>query len=120
MGLLKTVRLCTLLIIGAAGVPALADKSLDDELDAEWGDTRVKAITVESPKDRYTARLKLLEGRREDALTRCKAKSGGGRYCSNQVEEVFRRDLRGLEKQFEGQIDELPRPQIKPKGFGQG
>ncbi len=119
MGLMKTVRMCALLAICASGGPALADKSLDDELDAEWGDKRIKTITVESPKDRYMARLKLIEGQRDSLTARCKIRVES-RNCVAQVGEDFRRDLRRLEKEFEDQIEELPKSRVKPKGFGRG
>jgi U3 small nucleolar ribonucleoprotein component len=119
MGLLKIVRVGILLMLGASSLPALADKSLDEELDAEWGEKRVKTITVESPMDRYMARLKLIEGRRDDLTVRCKIRVES-RNCVAEVEKDFRRDLRTLEKEFEDQIEELPKSRVKPKGFGHG
>ena len=118
MGLMNTVRVCTLLVICANSVPALADKSLDDELEAEWGDKRIKTTTVAAPKDRYMARLKLIEGRRDFATERCKTKAEGARYCMKHVNEDYNHDLRRLDKEFESQLDEIPKPHAKPKGFG--
>lgn len=119
MGLPSAVRVYGLLILSACNVTARADAALDAELEAEWGGKRVKTVTVESPKDRYSARLKLLEAKRDSALVRCKTK-GSARYCEHYSEEQFRRDLRALAQQFEGQLDEIPKRQATPKGFGDG
>ena len=53
MGLPSAVRVYGLLILSACNVNARADAALDAELEAEWGDKRVKTVTVESPADRY-------------------------------------------------------------------
>ncbi len=119
MGLPSAVRVYGLLILSACNVTARADAALDAELEAEWGGKRVKTVTVESPKDRYSARLKLLEAKRDSAVLRCKTK-GSARYCEHYSEEQFRRDLRALAQQFEGQLDEIPKRQATPKGFGDG
>jgi hypothetical protein len=101
------------LVIGAglgAGV-ACADEDLDAELDAEWGDKRVKTQTIETSESRYQARLRQLEAGRDARLARC---TDG--YCRKYAEEDFRRELRGLASEFEGQLDEFPAPDKRAKG----
>jgi len=101
------------LVLGAGlgvGV-ACADEDLDAELDAEWGDKRVKTHTVETPASRYKARLRQLEAGLDARLARC---TDG--YCRKYADEDFRRELRGLESEFEGQIDEFPAPKKRAKG----
>lgn len=94
-----------------------ADEDLDAELDAAWGDKRTKTTTIESPKQRYEARLRILEARRDAQLQRCTQKSGGGPYCRKYSEEDFRREVRGLEREFEGQLDKFPEPRKRARGF---
>lgn len=118
MRISNAVRMWCLVILSVCGSSALADKDLDAELEAEWGSNRVKTRTLETPKSRYEARLKLIEATRDSQIARCKSRAGGTRYCANYAEEQFRRDLRTLEQQFEGQIEDMPRPRVKRKGIG--
>lgn len=113
----RWIQVCGLLILSAFSGQALADADLDAELEAEWGDRRVKTYTAETPESRYEARLKLLEANRDAEIGRCKARVGN-QYCSSYAEEQFRRELRVLEKRFEGQMEEMPKPKAKSRGFG--
>lgn len=105
--------------VGLCVAQVFADEDLDAELDAEWGDKRVKTYTADNPENRYEARVKLLEANRDAEAERCRVKSGGSRYCLNYAEENFRKEVRALQSQFEGQVEELPAPKVKSKGFGQ-
>ncbi|MGD9603578.1 MAG: hypothetical protein AB7O21_17890 [Gammaproteobacteria bacterium] len=105
------------LCAGLATPPAFGDEDLDAELDAEWGDRRVKTYTVETPESQFEARLKILEAARDAEKERCKSRSGGNRYCGNYADENFRKEVRALKKQFED-AEELPEVRRKSRGFG--
>ena len=96
------MRLIGLVLLAALCQVSFADEDLDAELNQEWGHKKVEAPTIEAPKDRYAARLKLLIGARQAALSRCH--SSRDRYCKNYAQEQFRRDKRGLDQEF-GEID---------------
>jgi hypothetical protein len=117
MRILKELALCTALVMSGWSVLAHADENLDAELDAEWGNKRIRGVVVESEKDRYLARLTMIDNRREANLARCRTKGTGTMYCSNLVEEEYRRETRALEKEFASRLDELPKREAKAKGF---
>ncbi len=96
-----------LLLLAASG--AYADEDLDAELDAEWGSSRVKTVTVQTPEAQYRARLELLRASRDAQLERCKAKGGGSNYCQNYINEQYRRDERALAAEFGDTLDESAR-----------
>lgn len=115
MEISNAVRACWLLVLSVCGSDALTADDLDAELDAQWGSKRVKTLTVETPKGRYEARMKLIEAARNSEVARCKAKAGGSRYCANYAEERFRRNLRVLQSQFEDQLDDMPQPEPRSR-----
>ncbi len=109
------------LLVALAGIApsALADADLDAELEAAWGDgNKTSAQTMLSPQKQFEARLKLLEAQRDAGLDRCRAKSGGQRYCTNYSKELFRKARRQLEEEFEGQLEDGEMSRNESKGFG--
>ena len=96
------MRLIVSLVLAVFCHAGFTDEALDAELDQEWGHKKIEATTVESPKDRYAARLKMLTTARANAVSHCS--HSGDRYCKNYAEEQYRRDKRGLAKEF-GELD---------------
>lgn len=114
----RLILTALVLCAGLAATPARGDEDLDAELDAEWGDKRVKTYTVETPKSQFEARLKILEAARDAEIERCRSRSGGNRYCGNYAQENFRKEVRALKKQFEEDAEDLPEVRKKSRGFG--
>lgn len=101
----QTIAGVALVLLLAAGNVS-ADEDLDAELEAEWGSSRVKTVTVQTPEAQYRARLELLRASRDAQLERCKAKGGGSSYCRNYINEQYRRDERALAGEFGDDLDE--------------
>jgi hypothetical protein len=111
----RTLFVCILLGIAA---PTLADEDLDAELDAAWGDRKTQAKLAEDPRGQFDARMKMLQAQRDAGMERCRAKSGGTRYCANYTEEIYRKARRALEEEFAGVVEEGAADARESRGFG--
>jgi hypothetical protein len=115
---LRRLLACGLLGLSLTAGAADTPEDLDAELDAEWGDRKVKTQLADDPRGAFDARMKILEAQRDAGLARCREKSGGNRYCKNYAEELYRKARRALEKEFEGEVEEGASDPRESKGFG--
>lgn len=91
--------LYALLMLGAASLSAPAVLAFADD---EEGD---RVIYADSPKDRYEARLDMLESQAEARRAQCRGNGIGGKsYCSQEVDKELRKKRRELKDQYEAEL----------------
>ncbi len=91
------LSLLILLLTTLPAVPAAFAFADDDEGD--------RVIYADSPKDRYEAKLELLENQAEARRAQCRGSGIGGRnYCTQEIEKDLRTKKRDLKLQYEAEL----------------
>lgn len=64
-----------------------------------------RIVYADSPKDRYEARLLLLENDAEARKAQCRGSGIGGKsYCTQEIEKMLRTKKRELKAKYEAEI----------------
>jgi len=64
-----------------------------------------RVIYADSPKDRYEARLQLLESQAEARRAQCRGNGIGGRsFCAQEVDKDLRMKRRALKDSYEAEL----------------
>lgn len=91
--------LSALLLLCAASLSAPAALAFADD---EEGD---RVIYADSPKDRYEARLDMLESQAEARRAQCRGTGVGGKsFCTQEIEKELRAKRRELKDKYEAEI----------------
>jgi len=82
------------LLLAAPSAFAFAD---DDEGD--------RVIYADSPKDRYEAKIEMLENQAEARKAQCRGSGIGGRsYCTQEIDKELREQKREAKAKYEAEI----------------
>lgn len=85
--------LTLVLLLGAPSAFAFAD---DDEGD--------RVIYADSPKDRYDARIEMLDNQAEARKAQCRGSGIGGRsYCTQEIDKELREKKREAKAKYEAE-----------------
>jgi hypothetical protein len=92
--LVSLSALALALLLGAPSAFAFAD---DEEGD--------RVIYANSPKDRYDAKIEMLENQAEARKTQCRGSGIGGRgYCTQEIDKELREKKREAKAKYEAEI----------------
>ncbi len=81
------------LLLGAPSAFAFAD---DEEGD--------RVIYANSPKDRYEAKIEMLENQAEARKAQCRGSGIGGGYCTQEIDKELREKKREAKAKYEAEI----------------
>ena len=102
----QTLRLLLLAaaLLTTLGVQAFED---DDEDDEDYAAKPRTTVRSDTPKDRYLAKLDMLNAKVEYRRNVCKytRSSGAGDYCTKEVDQLEREGRLNIEKEFKAAME---------------
>lgn len=90
------LSLLILLLTTLPAVPAAFAFADDEEGD--------RVIYANSPKDRYEAKLEILENQAKARRAQCRGSGVGGSYCAQEIEKDLRVKKRDLKMRYEAEL----------------